>query len=445
MNSPQTYPQKPGGSKRSGKAFWLAAIAAVAVAGGVFAWSKNTTPPKLVTDVKTSKTFFRMKAGYIYNSATGPEPVSFNIVAGCSVTITRYITGDAPVVAARAPTMYALAMSDGAALGIEIPKACGGRTTENGQVPEDFLPAIVYYESAKDLSLGMLYASEDAYDGPIAKLTFKGATIEEATAEEFQVFMETEFKKNLISLESSRFARKLSEWPQPTEEHLRDPRTFWKANLPVDCYGVARLKMPVQLKSYLKSFWNPEGQRFWMLEREQASEVLTALWNLKGGTEELYGTTFDGHPIRTYLQPIEHWGTGIVTRKGGGSFAAVNPEFPDYVRALPPEYFPITKNEGLPWVSKVEPNPEYFKRNVLVGNEDKKGFLYCYHKAPWKILKTFVKSEDRIEYIRGGFPSKLYIDGKLADPKNHVINRIDDNIIFFDRDEYIYRMVRRLL
>jgi hypothetical protein len=41
-------------------------------------------------------------------------------------------------------------------------------------------PATIQYEDAKDLSLGMLYASEDAYDSPLAKLTFHGASIERA-------------------------------------------------------------------------------------------------------------------------------------------------------------------------------------------------------------------------------------------------------------------------
>jgi hypothetical protein len=403
-------------------------------------WPATSIPPRMVEGQQTSKTFYRLKASYTYTGKNGPEPLEFDVVAGCALQLTKYITGDVSGMSSRVPTMVAYEMSDGGAIGIAIPKACRGSTTSNGFVPADFLPATIQYESATDLSLGMLYASEDAYDSPLAKLKFHGAGIESATEEEFKAFIASDnFKKNLISIESS---KDLGAPNTPITDEMREnPRMSWKYRVPMVCRGVARVAMPERVKEYLGQFWKPGGPRYWMLSAQHSLQMRAWL----RGNAEADGeanpltppeVTVNGIPFTKYDIEIERTGGGIVTRKGGGSLAARNPRN-DFIYYLPPDYFPYKMISAPPWLEKTDEMTRSNRVTVLSQNRFK-GFMFCYTNTPTVQVTGYPNAA--LGYIQPVQNSEIYVDSDRVNINDgaHIKFTFIERMLFFDGDEYIY-------
>jgi hypothetical protein len=428
----------------------FAAFGFLALATGLSLWAfmSHLRPPKLTEGRAKYEVFFRLKASYTYKSAAGPIPWSFDVVAGCGVEITKYVAAGVSSISSRSPTIYALPTGDGHALGIEVPKACSGQTTANKRVPQDFFPAVVYYEKADDLAFGLLYHSEDAYDGPLSKLTFHGATISAATKDEFKAWLATDGKKNLISDWSSADSRG-PENPYPkelTEELIANPGAYWKADMPKFCYGVTRLKMPENLKAYIRQVWDSKGPRYWAMGREKTQGLLNYLLAGNGFLPGFGETLFNGREIGVYGLVNGSsglwWGTGLVNRSGGGSFGAVKQTNPPFVNALPADYFPLTMSEGLPWLKDIDPNVQAFTRNVEIGDERKKGFSYCFSTTGNVAISAhFIKTD--WTKVQGPFPAELHVDGQLVEGAG--MTQGDVNVTFFDRDDYIFFMYRALL
>ena len=141
--------------------------------------------------------YYRFKASYAYKG----EPLDFDIVVGCNVSIATYKDNSRSVEVGIAPMVYGLKMKDGHGVVIKPPEACRGETTENGKVPAALLPLVVTYEDADHPWFGLAYASEDAYESPISELKFFGATIGRASFEEWQDWRKTEASKNFITYE----------------------------------------------------------------------------------------------------------------------------------------------------------------------------------------------------------------------------------------------------
>ena len=76
---------------------------------------------------------------------------------------------------------------------------CHGLTSENGDAPPDLLPLAVWFEDVSDLSAGLGYASEDAYDSPIAKLAFRGARIDHSTRDELEEWRKRSAEQSIRS------------------------------------------------------------------------------------------------------------------------------------------------------------------------------------------------------------------------------------------------------
>jgi hypothetical protein len=368
---------------------WKELFAALSLSASVaFVWqppAAGAAQSRLVEGQQSSKTFYRLKASYTYTGKSGPEPLEFDVVVGCALELTKYITGDVSGRSSRVPTMVAYEMSDGGAIGIAIPKACRGSTTSNGEVPSDFLPATIQYEDAKDLSLGMLYASEDAYDSPLAKLKFHGASIERATEREFEDFIASDrFENNLISVESSKdFGA--SNIPI-TDEMRENPKQLWKHSMPRECHGMARVKMPKNVREYLKQFWKPSDPRYWMVSVEHSRHMKSWL-SRRGGTLPSPisppKVTINFSSFQKYDIVIEHTGGGIVTRTGGGSMAARNPRS-GYVYYLPPDYFPFAMISAAPWLEATPSRAYANKVNILIKDE-LKGFFCSAITIPSKL------------------------------------------------------------
>jgi hypothetical protein len=419
---------------------WRIAFAMMAVAAGIIGlfwfWPSIVGPPKLVEGTASSVNFFRFKASYNYKGKNGLEPLDFDIVAGCAVQITKYITGDAPGISSRTPTKYALPTSDGAAVMVQVPRVCDGGTTDNGRIPKDFLPIAVTYESANDLSLGLMYASEDAYDGPLSKLEFKGATLEKASEEEFRTFITGDgFKKNLISLKSSRdFVGGPGDRIELTEELKQDPRMIWKQRMTGYCLGARRLKAPEELKKYLRTLWQPGEPEYWYVDRQHSTHMMGWLRDLDTGKKRPFPLPkFDGKTFREYDLPVEVWGAGAQWRDGRGLIGGFS-KILNKPRHYPPDYYPLLMDVYPSEVRKINQQTEFLK-NTILKDEKYKGFYFC--TAP-------LAGEANIYYLQKfnirEMKRFIFIDGervvRLEDSDESDAEPIGE-LLFFERDEYI--------
>jgi hypothetical protein len=430
--------QKPNPKSNS----WRGVFVAIAFVAGGFGlwqfWPVQEVQPKLVQKQEVSKTFYRLKASYTYTGKNGAEPLEFDVVAGCALQLTQYITGDVSGMSSRVPTMVAYEMSDGGAIGIAIPKACRGSTSSNGEVPADFLPATIQYEDAKDLSLGKLYASEDAYESPLAKLKFHGASIERATEQDFRAFIDSErFTSNLILIESS---KDLGASNIPITDEMREnPKLLWKQVMPRNCFGMARVKMPKNVREYLKQFWKPGGARYWMVSLEHSRQMkdwLRGAGNQGPSPIQPHEVKVDGSRFEKYDIDIERTGGGIVTRGGGGSMAARNPRS-GYVYYLPPDYFPYKMISAAPWLEATSGMADANKITVLAA-DDMKGFMYCYNYSAGAAKKKYPNA--KLGFISPVQRMELMVGDKLIQNLSGEAMRFNwlDYVFFFDSLEFIY-------
>jgi hypothetical protein len=213
--------------------------------------------------------FYRFRADFEVK-ATG-EKIAFDYVAACNIRLTRWRDGGLSDDTILSPRAMVQATRDGQAVLLQTVDGCHGLTSENGDVPPDLLPLAVWFEDVSDLSAGLGYASEDAYDSPIAKLAFHGARIDRATRDEWE------------------------EWRKKSAEQYTERGVLpgpWGYDFPNSdppglgqyirvCDGYRRLKLPDDLRAKLRELW-PEGRpQYWTMPSETERQSLgNIIWLL---------------------------------------------------------------------------------------------------------------------------------------------------------------------
>jgi hypothetical protein len=234
---------------------WLGAAGLallVASSGGAQLFTRPVPP---------DNAFFRFKAQYVVK-ATG-EVVDFDLVRPCQPKYARDATGDSidlgPLAGGEvewdshfgAVNRFPKVTKDHHAIVVKIPRACDGQTTSKGSVPPDLLPYASWYEDADDISEGLLYATEDAYRSPVAKIEFRGASIERATAADFREWV----KHAADGFRSSR------DIVSPLGFTQRD---FWGlGRIAQACTGVERMAFPAEVVGRIAEFQPANHPRFW--------------------------------------------------------------------------------------------------------------------------------------------------------------------------------------
>jgi hypothetical protein len=255
----------------------------------LFGGRSFTKSVEVTTAGPTRGYYYRVKASYTYKG----EPLDFDVVVGCNVSVTTYKDNGRTVEVSIAPMVYGLKMKDGRGVVIELPKACRGETTENGKVPETFQPLIVTYQSADAPWFGLAYATEDAYASPISELKFFGATISRATFEEWQEWRRTEAAKNFVTYELLGI-NKANIW-----EAIQ-----WKPGyraMGSECRGFSFVKIPEAVRDAMRPFWPSTKPRYWY-PNEDARRTFYDAGEFKGWIDKTKrNVLFDGHPLYSYL------------------------------------------------------------------------------------------------------------------------------------------------
>lgn len=366
------------------------------------------------TSTEDRSVFYRLLAKYQH----GDEIVDFDIVVGCAVRVTRWGDGDKSYDSFRDPVAYVKATKDGGAILQMVPGACGGETTENGEVPDDFLPGAVWFDDADDLSLGIAYVTEDAYDSPLSELKFLGASIWPATRANYIAF-EPIAAQNLID---PRPLFAFQPLPNPSElrPHFGDSAALAKLRRELGCHAILRYRLsdPEQ-RAYLRKFWPPSKPKFWMPSKPQLEQLNDDL----GLSNDVL---IDGRPISNYFRLNHHTGKGFPTRAQGGVFRSKH--LPS--DKLPPTVFPVRRDEGIPWVTEDFPTATALHRDVDQGDGAYQGFAYCYGSISGQDFQVPA-------YIKSDFSTRVDgepIFGEATDGRP-AHNRPWP---FFERDEYFY-------
>ena len=332
----------------------------------------GAVPIGFVKDHQDSSRFYRMRVGLSHEG----ERIDFDIVVGCAIRVTNYIDGDRSFDARHYPATYMKRIEGGHGVLLRIPRYCDGWTTDNGKVPEDMVPPIVWYEDADDWIFGTGYYSMDAYENPNAQLEFHGASVHAAKREEFEAALPQMQSDNLVPQDGYAKPR-----PHPTEAekkaHSWDKQWLarWFPFVP-RCYGVRRFDLTDEAANeLLRAHWPDHKPRFWSLPQTPQSNELPALTGPLWRLNDKRGPRVGEHYLNDYYKPREHQSRGFPGPSGEATWPAHRP----YYTAT---YYPAENDTALPWVTKEKLETRELSMRYLVDSEEHKGFLYCHAALP---------------------------------------------------------------
>lgn len=404
------------------RSFWRNLTAAVLIIGAITLIALLFDCPSGKAQSFTQSTsdgsvFYRLKAAYLH----GEERVDFDIVVGCAVRVTSYQDNSSSYDAFRDPVVYAKPTQDGGAVLQIVTDACRGETTKNGEVPPDFLPGAVWFDDKDDLSFGIAYVTEDAFENPQSKLTFRGATIVRATREEWEAFRPVA-AKNLLDSKDFTYS------PEPLAEaqvraNLWDRRKLAKwTRFSMECVGYQRHRLTdPKAREVVARYWPASHPRFW-------SPGYPALAQLN---KEIgfYGTLeLDGRPIVDYSQRGLH-AEGFPTRARGGMLGSGKPW-----SQLPSPIFPMRGDDGVPWAHPGLETADTIYRDVDYDGGANLGFAYCYSRY---FGYSAIGKLHLPNYFEREF--KIRIDGTMIDLRGKPgASPADPPRYFFEQDEWLF-------
>lgn len=365
--------------------------------------------------------FYRLKAAYVHKG----ERIEFDIVAACNVHITGYADGGSSIDTLMAPPFFVKATKDGGAIAQKVSYACRGETTENGKVPKDFLPGAVWFDDAKDLSLGIAHVLEDGFESPHSRLQFLGASISKATRPEWEQFFAT-ISQSLIPIDryykTGKVPLPLSDAELLADPWNKDKLTLYHGRGTGGCHGYQRFRfVKEEERAEIRKLWPASRPRYWA---EKVKENGTPFDRLTGRIRD-----FDvggGAGIRDFEFYTDHPGVyGFPTRAGGG---VINN------KTLPSEVYGIRSESGIPWVTKSFIEKDPIKYDLDVTRNLGRGLFYCYGGLSWlsPVVKHLIPNHREKSYMLQVDGEPVMVDGKITflwpDPPR----------FFFERDEYVF-------
>jgi hypothetical protein len=349
-------------------------------------WATDLLPPRK----NPFESFFRIKASLIADGA----PLEFNVVVACSTTVYGGGGDGAGFSVKHYPYYYAVPISNNHAVQLVTQDGCDGMTTDNGKVPADYLPPILWYENADDLSLGYLYLTDDAYEGKRSKLKFIKASVHRATRDEFEAWRKTDDAKNLIKPERQPFLNDLRkiEYKQKLQpEFEKDPRLFWQYTAIDQCYAIRRMPMHPALQAYIRSIRPAGSGKYWSVSYSENAQLMSKIKTMfihigQQGWDQppkpnsgdplldaIPAKPFNGYGWRQYGLPEGYTSKGYARRNGVGYKSLEGS--PPHVMA---ETYPLISNTGAPWIKEGFLKVQQIILTVPVDDESWKGFAACY-------------------------------------------------------------------
>ena len=317
--------------------------------------------------------FFRVDVKLKYKG----EPLDMSFEVTCSAHITTYADNSNSYDVGLTPNVYGRRMSDGQAVVVRPPDACHGETTDNGQVPKNFMPVIIVYEDANTMAFGKAYISDDAYNGPISELTFESATITASNQTNFETFRK-DGPKNAVTREM---------WWSRQDENI-DAEQGLKHFYPTfgeHCDFRSRFNVPDILKPILRASPSYRAGEYWSPTEQK--EIMATFGQIFGqkkvnGVEVMVTTEKDPTPRLHNDYELSHPDLGV-SRDSGKSWVSSTKFWTDY---RSPSVYPMASNfasgkfpsDLSKWqepLEKLKTQPGYY---TDIKNGKYRGFVYCY-------------------------------------------------------------------
>ena len=358
---------------------WIAVLLALVISGSAL-WA--VLRPQLQHGIGVTQQsagaekayYFRLKSSYLYKGT----PLNFDIVAGCSARITHWIDRDRTVEVGLVPFAYGLKMADGKGVVIKVPDVCQARqTTSSGLVPPDFLPFAAVYEDADRPMFGWLYATDDAYNSPLAELKFLGASIEKASPGDFKVWRETEASKNIIKPD-------MLDWTIGSLQGVGEGAHAWKPGkwyFGMYCRMMSRKPIPDDVRPRVRSLWLDPGAlpEFWLPPLEPAHPKCgDCARNLAAVRQDIEYVSIGNN--RTERRRND-WGPERETRSAlhrAGDGGRIKNGRDDILEARSPEVYPWTSEfTANRFLLAVGHKAESVTASKVLFIPDRLGFGYC--------------------------------------------------------------------
>ncbi|MEM9014874.1 MAG: hypothetical protein AAGB02_07175 [Pseudomonadota bacterium] len=311
---------------------------------------------------------YRLQASYTVRE-TG-EPIEFDFVVSCGAQVTHWrYTGPSTRVSTH-PLAMVQPTSDGGAILMRTYRS----VCENGftrprdgapRVPDDLLPFIIWFDDVKDLSFGWGYATEDAYYNTNSKLIFNGASITEASFDDWKAW------RAKAEAEYSQIGQLPGPWGYSYTNGPREHSAFVKSlsatgeDITNSCNGYVRVPAP---KDLIEQIWaaSPEYN---FVSDDGRYLVHKGAWKWIRGIFKEAGPVFSGRVLNDHLSTH------------GGAYGAVNRNNSGYIRLSTTRnkviadhypFLPRSKSTATPITTPADAYP----RRILVG-EAWKGMIAC--------------------------------------------------------------------
>lgn len=235
-------------------------VASVTLYGAYF--RTPTATAQVQTYTKDQGYFYRFRAGFEVK-ATG-EQLDFDYVVACNIRLTRWRDGGLSNDSTHSPRAMFKATNNGQAVMLRTLEACHGLTSEHEDVPPDVLPLAIWFEDVADLSAGLGYVSEDAYENPLGKLKFHGARVDRATRADWEAWRAKSAEEYV----------ERGALPGPWGYDFPNPHDPTFGPYVVQCDGYRRLKLPEDMRPKLHVFWPESQPRFWTLSSTEERNLI---------------------------------------------------------------------------------------------------------------------------------------------------------------------------
>jgi hypothetical protein len=246
--------------------------------------------------------FYRFRAAFEVKD-TG-ERLDFDYVVACNIRLTRWRDGGLSNDSTFSPRIMVKATAGGQAVMLRTHNACSGLTSENEDIPPDLLPLAVWFDDVGNLSNGLGYISEDAYDNPLGKLKFHGARVDRATRSEWEAW------RKKAADEYAQRGVLPGPWGYDYGNHP-EPNNTYRGGYVSSCDGFRRLRIPESLRAGIRELWPPERPRYWTLRNKNEFEIEKALSDSKQPSPPGIGPW-----IRRFGTPTDSKSWGLPLRSG---------------------------------------------------------------------------------------------------------------------------------
>jgi hypothetical protein len=365
--------------------------------------------------------FYRFRAAFEVK-ITG-EQLDFDYIVACNIRLTRWRDGGLSNDTSFSPRVMVQATAGGQAVILKTLDACGGLVSETNDVPADVLPVAIWFDSIAELSHGLAYASEDAYENPVGKLRFHGARIDRATRADWEAWRKKAADEYVER--GSMPGPWGYDYPDNMNEANPDIGKYVSS-----CHGYRRLKLPEAIRAKIHPQWPSNRPQFWALANEDDGKVGELL--LDDTVSEPPG----GAPwLRRFGSPSSGAGvswSGLPVRSG--RWVQRPPHVPSRwpTEIYPSLWPPVTSAVPMTAPSPTAPLGVYVHKLEFRGGA-LNGFAACHNRKDANLLT--------IKQVDPDVASKEHVfvvdDQRVRNVRSGGIRALAPQFIF-ERDEYVF-------